>query len=502
MVVDLAKTAPEESGANEVNYEASPTFARFHNDPSFFRGIRGPWGSGKTTGCCWDIWIRAHQMHPCKDGVRRSRWVAIRNTYAELKSTTIQSWSAWFGPENGPGFGSIVYDSPIRQVIRLDYLDHPVEIEMWFVAMDRPDQVKKLKSMEVTGGWMNEASELPVEVLEYLTPRVGRYPHPKDMPRSYPVGRDWPSWSGIIADTNSMDHDHWWYELAELKRPKGYRFYDQPSGLSPDAENIKFLPGGANYYYRLMEGKDDQWIKVYVHNQYGATKKGSPIYPEYNDAVHVSKEPLEVYRALPLYIGFDFGLTPACLICQISPRGQLRVLREIVTPKGETMGIVRFCEELVLPILNNHYAGMDWRAKGDPGGNIRSQTDERTCIDDLNYLGIPAEATSTNRYNPRREALAFYMTRMIDGKPCFLIDPTNAPNFRKGLNGEYRWREVRRIGGSTELTGEPDKNDYSHIVEAGQYAVQDQVLGLKMDLAVSKQAIEAPAPPPRRTYGY
>lgn len=75
--------------------------------------------------------------------------------------------------------------------------------------------MKKLKSLDLTGAWINEASELPKAVLDMATGRVGRYPSKM---------QGGASWSGIIMDTNSPDDDHWYYALAETNRPDGYEF--------------------------------------------------------------------------------------------------------------------------------------------------------------------------------------------------------------------------------------------------------------------------------------
>ena len=39
-------------------YHAEPTLARFHASDAFFRGVRGPLGSGKSVGCCAEVMSR------------------------------------------------------------------------------------------------------------------------------------------------------------------------------------------------------------------------------------------------------------------------------------------------------------------------------------------------------------------------------------------------------------------------------------------------------------
>ena len=77
-------------------YHAEPTLARFHASDAFFRGVRGPLGSGKSVGCCAEVMSRILRQKAFM-GLRRSRWAIIRNTYGELKTTTIKTWMDWYG---------------------------------------------------------------------------------------------------------------------------------------------------------------------------------------------------------------------------------------------------------------------------------------------------------------------------------------------------------------------------------------------------------------------
>ena len=221
-----------------IKYNAEPTAALFHKDNSFVRGIVGPLGSGKSCACCLEVLQRSLKQTPAPDGFRYSRWAVIRNSYPELKSTTIKTWQDWI-PED---ICQIKWDAPITAKMRLSDIGDGtgIDMEIVFLALDRPQDVKKLLSLELTGAWINEAKEIDQGVLSMLTGRVGRYPSKIKMD-----GQKY--WSGIIMDTNPMDEDHWYYHLAEEERPVGYRFFRQPSALylkdgkyipNPLAENI------------------------------------------------------------------------------------------------------------------------------------------------------------------------------------------------------------------------------------------------------------------------
>ena len=68
----------------------------FMKNTTFFRGIRGPVGSGKSVACCVEVFRRALEQEKSPDGIRHSRWAIIRNTNPQLRTTTIKTWLDWF----------------------------------------------------------------------------------------------------------------------------------------------------------------------------------------------------------------------------------------------------------------------------------------------------------------------------------------------------------------------------------------------------------------------
>jgi len=467
----------EEAPGLVVEYNPSPTLVHFHASNALVRGIRGPIGSGKSVGCCWEIWSRAQEQRP-HAGLRRSRWVATRNTYGELTTTTLRTWLDWFPEER---FGKVVYGAPIEHVLRWEAEDGTqVELEMWFLALDRPEHVKKLLSLEITGAWMNEAREQPKAILDGLTGRVGRFPKAQD---------GGASWSGVILDTNPPDDDHWWYGLAETDRPDGFKFFSQPPGDSEEAENLDWLlqtpetlvlpvghpkrrAAGRQYYERLKAGKTDEWVKVYVKGQYGSVHDGKPVYPEWNDSLHAKE--IQPLHGVQLRIGLDFGLTPAAVITQNDPRGRLLVIDELC---GEDMGTRQFLEDVLIPHLMTVYPD-HWAKKdelivciGDPAGAQKAQTDEKSCFQEVKAKKLKIRAAKSNAWLPRRGGVVWYLSKLTGGRPAFLLDPC-CTVLRKGFNGGYKYRRIQVVG-EERYTDEPMKNKYSHPHDALQYAAME-----------------------------
>ena len=101
---------------------------------------------------CVEIFRRACEQAPQQDGIRRTRFAIVRSTYRELQDTTLKTWLDWFPEDLGQ---SRLNRSEMTHLLRFN----DVECEVMFRALDRPDDVKKLLSLELTGAWINEARE-------------------------------------------------------------------------------------------------------------------------------------------------------------------------------------------------------------------------------------------------------------------------------------------------------------------------------------------------------
>lgn len=239
--------------STEARYATPPTVGDFMASNAFVRCIMGPVGSGKSSGCIMEILRRAMEQAPGPDGLRHSRWAVIRNTYPELRDTTRKTFEQWVPAALGNW-----HEQTFTFTIRF----RDVLAEVIFRPLDRPEDVKKLLSLELTGAYINESREVPKAVFDLLQARVGRYPAQRD---------GGPSWFGIWMDTNPWDADHW-AEKHFNENPQD-ELFRQPSGLSPNAENVENLPPG--YYERLCAGKDEEWIDVYVKAKVLQTVLGS-----------------------------------------------------------------------------------------------------------------------------------------------------------------------------------------------------------------------------------
>lgn len=453
-------------------YVPNATGKLFHTDNTFVRLIMGPYGSGKSTICINEIVKLTCAMPRWYNGRRRAKCLIIRNTSGELQSTTLQTWLTWF-VELGD------FRKRLKPLLTYEHMFNDglgqIELELVFIALDRDEDIRKLKSIEATFAYINELSEVPQAVLHHLIGRVNhRYPSASFCGEPY--------WSGIIADTNPPDEDHWIYKDFELNPTPNYKVFYQPSGLimnqdgsfskdkqgnyiaNKECDNYQNL--SPDYYVKLAEKRSEGFIKVYCGGKYGIVEAGKRVYSEYNDDLH-SLPKLDAIQGLPIHLCWDFGLTPACIVFQISPRGQMRVLKEYI---AEDMGIRTFAKNIVLPDLPISFPyNRIGESEADPAGMAGDEImEELSCIGELNSLGIKTNPASTNDINVRIGSVRFFLNTMIDGQPALVLDREKCPVLRKGFINGYHFKRMK-ISGDDRYQDKPNKNRFSHPHDAFHY---------------------------------
>lgn len=426
-----------------TNYVAPPTGARFMQSDAPVRLIMGPVGSGKSTVDIMEIARRSALQAPSRDGIRRTRWAIIRSTKQQLKDTTLKSWLEWF-PH---GIAGTWRETDMTFTLRFG----DVMAEVLFRALDDPDDVRRLLSLELTGAFVNEARETPIEIITALRSRVGRYPSRKE---------GGPTWHGIIMDTNPPSTDHWIYEKFEVEKPAGWEIFKQPGGREPNAENTQNLP--PTYYQDMCEGADEDFIKVHVDAQYGRSKAGMPVYETTFTPKFHCRQDLLVVKGAPVIIGMDFGRTPSAAFYQRDAKSRVLLQDELVS---ENMGLDTFISRLVKPLLASRYPGHRVVVGGDPAGWDKSQLNEESCADVLKKHGFIAVRPATNRIAPRIAAVEGFLKQQVDGEAMFLVNETRCPVIVSGFKHGYRYKR-KRDGTYEEV---PEKNEYSHPHDAVQY---------------------------------
>lgn len=437
---------------NTSEYTPPPSLVPFLTADKFVNLVVGPVGSTKTTAGILKIAYEAAKIKACKDGIRRSRVIWIRQSREQLRDTSIPDFLRWYPDGLAGNYAKTEY----KFVLRFN----DVECEVLFRGLDDASDVRRLLSLQATFAVADEFRELNPDVFEAVQGRLGRYPSKADngVGCQDDEGNQIDKFWGM---SNPPDMDTFWEKYLS-NPPENAAVFIQPSGLSPEADWTQYLKDG--YYENLAEGKSQDYIDVYIHAKFGKSLSGQPVFRAFDSTIHVAKQTLNPIRSStnPLLIGMDFGLTPACTISQVDPLGRLITYADLVS---EGMGVLRFCREKLKPLLASRFGGMNVLVIGDPAGAQRAQTDERSVFDILKQEGFRVIPAKSNSLVARISAVDNWLTRMVDSKPAHIIDPC-CTHLLAALRGGYRYK-IKKDG---EMLDTPDKNQHSHVADAHQYA--------------------------------
>lgn len=423
--------------------------------------VAGPVGSGKTTGCLFELFRRSIEQRRAPDGIRYTRFAILRQTLKQLRDTVLKDCTSWLR-------GVCEYKVS-ESTIYIEFSD--VKSEWLFLPLEDETDRARLLSMQLTGAWCSEIIEMDISVLPDVSGRVGRYPG---------ANLGGASWAGILADTNMPSEGSDWHKMM-VEPPPDWAIFRQPSGLSAEAENLEWLnqtpetlklkaddpvrlAQGRKYYERLARNPNPDWIKRYVTADFGDDPSGTAVFREsFKRSFHVV-ENLEPIHGYPLIVGQDFGRDCWSIICQPDHKGRLLVLEEV---PAEDIGLELHVTKNLRPVLfQERFLGRPICVVGDPAGMAKSSISEETSFDCLKRLGLATMPAPTNNLDPRIRAVEALLLSQRDGGPTLVIDGKRCPKIVRALDGGYRYAKTRQ--GVRKPT--PDKNEYSHCADALQYA--------------------------------
>jgi hypothetical protein len=241
--------------------------------------------------------------------------------------------------------------------------------------------------------------------------------------------------------------------------------------VNPECDNYNHLP--QQYYPNLIPGKTEDWLRVYLRSEYGRSLSGTPVYEKtFTVDFHIAKDSIKPIRGgdYPVIIGLDFGRTPAAVFKQRDPRGRVVTLAELVS---ENMGIETFVRTKLNPHIANHFQGCTFLVAPDPAGYAKQQQNEMSLVDVLKEAGFKCVRPPTNKPELRIQAVERLLMQQLEGKALYLIDPS-CTSLIKGFRYGYRYK-IKKNG---EMEDKPDKNEFSHVHDANQYA--DSVMDMNL----------------------
>lgn len=520
---DVFKGSERDLSEQRKTYSASRTGSAFlmsFDEGINFKCIRGPIGDGKSVLMCFYIVKKSHTqiaLDVTEDGVKKrirwSKWLIARHTFKALEETTIETWNQWFGDrtrwKKNPGLvGRYEEELADGTLCRIDFVCH---------ALDSPRILNDLQSLELSGAWVNEATQTTLKIVGRIYSRLKRFnpiPGLSESPRPFHV----------IMDTNSPNETNWWYRMEVVKQPQGWMFFvcppavlqetDQKTGklvYVPNdveharkhgcrpAENVREIDGGyhrgLSYWMDMISSLDDDDVRTLLMNKFGLTVAGMGVFAaSWDNQLHRFAEDSEeaaLENGMMDLLGMDLGRTPACAIGQMGTDGVLRIKRAVTTWNQrlnngagglERMDVGQFWEERLKPVLVNEF-GYPQRKHicfCDPAGKNFNEVVSVSAIERLCSLGLNAipcdkvraysvdvrDITEGNNVEIRiscvDELLRRRRLKVSDAESCRMIV--------EGFNGKYCYRKMRATAdGAERYDDKPDKNDWSHIMDAVQY---------------------------------
>ncbi|HEV2530941.1 hypothetical protein [Phenylobacterium sp.] len=439
--------------------------------------IVGPVGGGKSTASIRRyLRVATWQQPSPRDGKRKAKILCLCPTYRRAHDQIIPSYRKVL-PETMGEFRGARGD-PVDHIFDIDVSLRgqrtTLHLEVLFRAVNDLDIEDFFRGFEITAIHLPEADTNGdlAQILSLGMTRVGRYPEPEDRDEHAE-----PGFSGIFGDANAPIIGSAFHDRFYLKRmpdgtaaPEVDRLYKQPSGLSPQAENMVNLRKIRKDFYefqRTFIERYDQGRMIEVKPGFG--RHGMPVHPDFDEDVHVSASSIEVDRFSPVYIGIDAGsntLKPAATFSQRSYGGQWRTLAEIYLPDAEQLSTPEFGAEIRRIMESRFQAAPGAMLCLDPAAGSRNASTEFTTAQELQSLtNIEAQLAPSNQPKHRRSAIIrLFRTTIGVKQPAKIIDPS-CRGLLAGYAGGFHYplrKGVQALG--------PLKNSYSHVCEADEYA--------------------------------
>ena len=214
--------------------------------------------------------------------------------------------------------------------------------------------------------------------------------------------------------------------------------------------------------------KNSMPIKKYMqeYELQWETHIGEPVFPDWSKKIHgVYDEPIKPQLGLPLFVGVDWGLTPAAVICQL--QGDTLVVLSELTETN--MGAERFLVKLSGALRRDYPAWADFKNDIqmfiDPSGFYRKDTDESTCAKIAINKGFNPKPSAI-LWEERRTSVENFLTRQYRGEPSFKVNLGKCPILVKGFDGGYRYPEKAFEIEPSKIR--PVKDIHSHVADALQ----------------------------------
>ena len=343
-----------ECDTHQLLYIPMPHQDEFHSDTHKYRMFAGGYGSGKTRTGAEEI--KDHILN-----TPNGMTLIGAETKPQLDQTAKDMFFKIF-----PDFMIVEYLKQKEIVL----------CKNGHVVIFRPlDDEGKLRSLNLTGFWIEEASEVKYDIFVQLQTRL------RNKATKYHVG--------ILTSNPDMG---WIKQEFLLKSDKIHnaqsKYIQDPEEINPTfATHIApthlnhYLP--ADYVATTGKGKPDWWVKRYLQGSFDHSE-GS-VYPHFGKMIIDSFPIPDHWERLT---GTDFGLRDptVTLAAAIDSRmGEVHIYKEHYQAEKS---IKWHAEQMKEKIYNRIPTGRLRKVIGDPKGKARSEKDMRSIFDNYAEYGI------------------------------------------------------------------------------------------------------------------
>lgn len=325
---------------------------------------------------------------------------------------------------------------------------------------------------------VEEADEIGEKMIKFLIGRLSQK-YPEDVPRKMLLSFNPPLRGHHLHQTFAA------FEKTVPDVNGDFRFIENPGYRPQEADtqeskrlitfdiehNRENLPPG--YIDSLYGEYDEEWVKRYMRGDWGVVMEGTPVLPEYRESHHVSKSAIYPAPNFPVLVGWDASATGIYIgvawLQLIGSRMHLFKSQLFRLGKdGSAKEAIRAALRLTKGWFPDH-AGRQVMHFGDPTMVVKERINMLSIADilqDEHNISLELGAIS---HAERREDMADWLSRSPGGRPAFVVAPgADTEHVREGLSGGYCYKGNP---GDYITKKEPEKNEYSHEIEAIQYVL-------------------------------
>lgn len=433
----------------EIKFNANPMQQAFITSKAEADLFACRMGEGKSAALAWCPFYHT-QQNP------GATWAIIRDTWENLRDTTLQEFFTWF-PD---GVAGQFTKSTKTWNWNPEAVGFPGRI--YWLGMDEEADAAKLQSRELAGLGFDEPAPAA------MSGGISEFIFDAGLTRLRQKGMKW--YSCKLAE-NNPDEGHWthrrfvepgWSGDPLVKLPpmqeKGFNFFQ-----TTVPENLKNLPDG---YYEIMARRYEEAGRLdlkarFADGEFGFQQPGISVTPEFNRKIHVS--PSLAVLDSPIILLWDFGLNPTCLITQISPMTNWLFHEAYV---GDGIGTFELIEDIIKGRIEERFKGLPIAHCGDPQGKQR----EQSSVDQTAVKVIKKELggrwfPGPREWPDRRDAAKRCLGLLRNGKGLIQIDEKRAKPLWHALRGG--WHYQRHSNGT--ISNLPRKDIHSHPGDAFGY---------------------------------